>query len=295
MPIFLLSLLILSCHFPNPASKHAQKAVIPSATALASITTEPIAYPIWFLNPPTGLNFRTAVGYSPTYLDSDASIEAATQDGIEQLTKSISVQIRGEVRTIGDYQKQYFQEIVPDSVKETVADKSKILATHIGPKMTIVLLGLAEGNLINQETVMLQSLPTPSWIKEVPRQKGYFYGSGHCGKRYYEESGWRTAEEDARIHLALNFQSYVNVLVKHFNSQVETISITETDVILNRIEVVGRWFDIKTKTYHVLVRAPLSQNADAVRSELNQLDNVSPPSREKIIRRAFDELEEEVR
>ena len=129
------------------------------------------------------------------------------QKEISQLARYISVQIRGEISTIGDYQRQYFTEIVPDSVKQTVTDKHEVLATHVAPKMTIVLLGVGEGNAPNPSTVTLQSLPTPGWIKERPRQKGYVYGSVHCGKRYYDDSGWRTAEEDARINLALSLQS----------------------------------------------------------------------------------------
>jgi hypothetical protein len=289
IPVFLLSLLIVSCHSPNLTSRHTAKTL-----PLLPVTPEPRAYPIWFLNPPTGLNVPTAVGYSQTYLEKEASIEAATQDGLERLATHISVRIRGEVSAIGDYQKQYFQEMVPNSIKQTVTDTHKLLATHVGSKMTVVLLGVGEANAPNPATVTLQSLKHPGWLKEIPREQGYVYGSGHCGKRYYEESGWRTAEADARIHLALNFRSFVHLLVKHLDAQVESTSITETDVGLKQIEVVGRWFDMKTKTYHVLARVPLNQNTDTVISEWNQLDNVPLPSREEILRRAFDELGEKM-
>jgi len=268
MLLFVLILFILGCHSPKPLPNNA-------TTDVTTVVTESIEYPIWFLKPPVGLTFPTAVGYAETYRFShEVSVEEATRDGIEQLAKHISVRIRGEVSAINERQMQYFQEIVDDSVKQLVADKHKILATHIGPKMTVVLLGLGElGAFSNQKTVSLESLPTPSWIEEIPRQKGYLYGSGHCGPRVYHESGWRTAEEDARINLALNFQSYVLQLVKQFNWQVETVSITQTNVVLNRIEVVGRWFDIKAKTYHVLVRLPLDQNTDAVLDDLELHEN----------------------
>ena len=137
----------------------------------------------------------------------------------------------------------------------------------------------------------------PVWIETSPRQKGYLYGHGHCNPRYRQESGWRTAEHNARIDLALNFQSRVRHLFKRFNVQVQSVSSTQTDVLLTEIEIVARWFDSSSQTYHVLARAPIAQNETTVRqlwhNLIPQSKDISLSSQEAFIQRAFDELDQE--
>ncbi|MCZ6680584.1 MAG: hypothetical protein O7E52_25410 [Candidatus Poribacteria bacterium] len=284
LPILILS--ISGCH----AAKSTENPI-------PSVAAEPLEYPLWFWQTPTRYDAPTAVGYAPTsQFRPESSVEAATVDGLEQLAKHVSVRIRGERISINRRQAQDFQEEVPRSVGQRVADQHKILAIHRTPKITLVFLGLGEpGDFSNQKTASPTGAEKPRWLQALPVQKGYLYGQGHCNPRYRHESGWKTAENDSRIDLALNFQSRIRHIFKRFNTQVQAVSSTQTDVVLNRIELVARWFDPVDQTYHVLARMRIDQNEAGVRQQwhslMSQSKDMSLPSQDEVIHRAFEELD----
>ena len=284
-----LVLLISACHTSKSVENPAP-----------SVASEPLTYPLWFWSPPAGHNTPVAVGYAPaSQLRPESAVEAATEDGLAQLAKCVSVRIQGERISINKRQAQNFQEEVPDSVQQLVADTHKILATHSTPTMTLVFVGLgAQGDFSGQKIVSPKSLAPPTWIEVLPRQKGDIYAHGRCNPRYRHESGWQTAESNARIDLALSFQARVRNVFKRFNAQVEAVSSTQTDVALNGIQIIARWFDSGARTYHVLAHMPIAQNEETLRQQwhglMPQSKAMSLPSQEEYIRRAFDELDQEV-
>ena len=109
-------------------------------------------------------------------------------------------------------------------------------------------------------------------------------------------SGWREAERNALVDLALTLKSYVRNLTKQLNSQTGRVLSVQTNVVLSRIQVVERWYDRQNRSYHVLMEMPLKSNQSAVRQMLEKLvqQAETPPERsiQEIIDQAFQELDQ---
>ena len=141
----------------------------------------------------------------------------------------------------------------------------------------------------------------------LPKEPGYLYASGQSNPYYRETESWRSAEQHARVALALNLESSVQGLIKRQTGrdggrfgtlEDSTLIKITTDVQLNRAQVVARWKHPEYKTCHVLVRMPLSANTEAITNlvrsvlaEEPQAEEVSQKSQEEIIQEAFDELD----
>jgi hypothetical protein len=305
---FALMFLLFGCHSSkvhSPASGSAT-AVTPDRASIVSRTEKArVAYPSWFWHPPTDLPFPTAVGYSSIApFHPDKALENAIDDGIERLAKSIRVRIHGERLSKDGQQTQRFQEETDASVKEQVQTTHKVLATYRGERLTMVLLGLGKttdpdrsGQVLSNSVVNVNP-SAPDWLVEVPRQRGYIYARGQRVVSHHPKNAWSGAEYQARVNLVLNSESRVSHLVKSVDQQLATVTRSHTDVTLNEIETVARWFDAANRSCYVLVRAPIRKNADTMRQQLRQLIKPSDAPDDGVntegIRRAFDALEREL-
>jgi len=298
---FVLMFMLLSCHSSKVHSpvSGSTATVTPDRPSIVSRTKKAkVAYPNWFWQTPTDLPFPTAVGYSSIApFHSDKALENAIEDGIETLAKSIRVRIHGERLSKNGLQTQRFQEETDIRVKEHVQTTHEILATYRGERLTMVLLGLGEAS--NLSNIVADVNPSaPDWLVEFPRQQGYIYARGQSVMNHRSKNAWSRAEYEARVNLVLNYESRVSHLVKSIDEHFETFTRSYTDVTLNEIETVARWFDSNERICYVLVRAPITKNADTIRQQLRQLikpsDTPDKESKEETIRRAFDELEKEI-
>ena len=211
----------------------------------------------------------------------------------------VLVRISGERIIIDRRQAEKFDEIVPPDVLKPVSDSHVILATHQMPEQFLVLLGMGEVKL-NRKLVLASSRSKPDWLSQLSESTASLYGVGHCSRPTLRlHSGWREAERNALVDLALTLKSYVRNLTKQLNSQTGRVLSVQTNVVLSRIQVVERWYDRQNRSYHVLMEMPLKSNQSAVRQMLEKLvqqaETPSERSIQEIIDQAFrglDQLEE---
>ena len=234
---------------------------------------KPIAtYPNWFWQTPN-LSFLTAVGYAS--IDSshpNKAQEDAIDDGIERLAKSVRVRIRAEQSFINEEFTRKVQEETDTRIKEHVRDTHKLLATYYGDGLTIVLLGLGEATnglvgATNLFTPVATASPSvPDWFLRLPSQPGYTYAPGYAsGANHTEQpqeaagwlskNAWSEAEKNARVELALGRETV-------FHTLRESFSVSSTDVILNDIETVARWYAPAERGCYVLIRAPVPETKE---------------------------------
>ena len=299
--IILLLLLVVGCVSPSVK----QKEITP--TTQLQPKPKPLdeaSYPDWFWKTYHSKDSLFAVGFSETFFHPESSERNAIKDGIESLARSLSVHIKGErgiLRGGGQvvFSGDDIQEELSPSVFSFVEKHHQVIAIYASPKYTFVLLCLGERNAKTSAAPSSAAAipPKPSWITDLPKESGYLYALGHSNPYHREVNAWRTAEKHARIAIALSLESKVRGLAKKLNASMETISTISTDVQLNRVQVISRWKHPQNKTCHVLVRMPMSDNAEAIknllRAALSQKDGKQKLSREEIIKRAFDELNNE--
>ena len=108
------------------------------------------SYPGWFWEMPHSEKYLFAVGFSKTYSHPKSSEQKATEDGIENLARSLSIGIKGErglLRGGGQtFSKNNFQEEIPTSALAFVKKHHQVVATHTSKSYTFLLLCLGEGN-----------------------------------------------------------------------------------------------------------------------------------------------------
>ena len=219
--------------------------------------TQTSRIPIGFWQPPLDLLFPTAVGYALTGRYPEKAVKRAVDDGIERVAKSIRVRIHGKQVSMDGQLIPKFREEIDASVKEHVKEKHERLATYQGEKLVIVLVGLGTTpNLPNHITAARPS--TPNWLENLPSQLGYIYAYGQSFMGYYPDKAWARAEYRARVNLALTIESNVSILKKLHRGFLKIITRTHTDVTLTRIEMVERWYDVRQRVCHVLLRVPIT-------------------------------------
>ena len=260
----------------------------------ASHANQSFTYPMWFWQPPISQNLPVAVGYAPAYYRDESSQQAAIDDAVQQLAKQMQVGISGERIIIDRRQVEKFDEIVPPDMLKLVSDSHVVLATHQMPEQFLVLLGMGEVKL-NRKLVLASSRSKPDWLSQLPESTASLYGVGHCSRPSLRlHSGWREAERNALVDLALTLKSYVRNLTKQLNSQTGRVLSVQTNVVLSRIQIVERWYDRQNRSYHVLMEMPLKSNQSAVRQMLEKLvhqaETPSERSIQEIIDQAFQEL-----
>lgn len=267
------------------------------------------SYPAWFWNMPSSEDSLFAVGLSEAFAHTETSEQHATEDGVASLARALSVRIKGEYGMITKGGRPIsgsdIKEEVPPEIHAFVEKHHQVVAKHVSPLHTFVLLRLGEkgGSIPVSSTASTVVPEEPGWMTSLPREQGYLYASGQSNPYYRETESWRAAEEHARVALAWTIESKVRGLAKKYKENargsVHSIAIkVSTDVQLNRAQVVARW---KHPQYHfcnVLVRMPLSANAEAitdlVKSILAQESQEEPPqeSQAEIIQEAFDQLDQ---
>ncbi len=254
----------------------------------ASHANQSLTYPMWFWQPPISQNLPVAVGYAPAYYRDESSQQAAIDDAVQQLAKQMQVGISGERIIIDRRQAEKFDEIVPPDMLNLVLDSHVVLATHQMPEQFLVLLGMGEVKL-NRKLVLASSRSKPDWLSQLPESTASLYGVGHCSRPSLRlHSGWREAERNALVDLALTLKSYVRNLTKQLNSQTGRVLSVQTNVVLSRIQVVERWYDRQNRSYHVLMEMPLKSNQSAVRQMLEKLVQQAETPPERSIQEIID-------
>lgn len=266
---------------------------------------KPASYPAWFWNVPSSEDDLFAVGRANTsVLHPENSEQAAIQDGVENLAKSLSVHINGKYEMVrqGGRILPSGNDMHEETSAETLAFVEKnhqLVAKFVCPLHTFVLLSLGEGD---SEAPVLSAgsntLPKePGWLTNLPKEPGYLYASGHKRPFYRETNSWSEAERHARTELALMLESKVRSAVHRYQMSVAASFISvSTDIQLEHAQVIARWKHPEHNYCNVLVKMPLSKAKKTIarRADVILPSEHSQKSREQIIQEAFDELEREI-
>jgi hypothetical protein len=269
-------LLVMGCASPSVQQKPAvqQTRELGQSGARTTVYFQPKqeklpSYPAWFWNMPGSEDSLYAVGLSETFAHAETSEQMAIADGVENLARALSVHIKGEYgmerrggRLIPSGSDM--QEEASSTMRDFAEKHHQVTAKHVSPMHTFVLLRLGEGGTaIPVSSTASTALPEePGWVTSLPKGPGYIYASGQSNPYYRETESWRSAEEHARVALALNLESNLRGLIRRETIREggrlhalgdSTIIVVNTDVQLNRVQIVARWKHPKYRTCHVLV------------------------------------------
>jgi len=318
IPVMLVLLLAMGCG--SPSSQHK---VVPGQGGTDPVrSTRKPSYPSWFWNTPPGSGDALfAVGMSEKYERSGASEKYATANGVKNLARSLSAQIkggRGMERNGGRLiprGSDMEEEIYPEMLK-FAEEHHSVEATCATPIFTFVLLRVGEGG--KTEPISSDSstaLPEePDWVTALPAKPGYVYTVGASNLYYRETISWSLAEKRARESLALAVESEIWSLTRRFMENARMIAGHDvinisTDVQLNRAQVVARWKNPEYGACHVLVRMPISANTESIKNLVRSVlaesaqkesqkeskeepqEGVVKKSQQEIIQEVFDELD----
>jgi hypothetical protein len=259
-------------------------------------------YPSWFWNMPAVESDILSVGYSETYFREESSKDQSLKNGIENLAKSISVWIKGgqgfwnvgsQMAIAGG-----FEETVGDEVLQRVENNYKMLHLYKSESMTIALLSYGKSSGLDSPSneSIKPAEAEPSWLKELPKTRGYLYAIGNSEPYFRETQSWLSAEKNARVALASTLGVKLRSLVKQIDQQIEVVQAAEVSIELNRAQILSRWVDPKSGVYYVLARMSLFNNKNAAFNQLNTM--IASPkaviNKEEVIEKAYKELESEI-
>ena len=255
----LFVLLFASCQ-PSEIYRVGPETPLKPSLSASSPVYAPLVYPYWFLEPhKLDLTFPTAVGYAATGYQRNKALERAIEDGIEKMTKFIQIRLYVDQLSMDEQIGQLVEEEIDASIKENIKEKYKILATYEGKELTLVLIGLEARPKLPNNLTTVSSTP-PGWLKKLPSKAGYTYARGQSIMGYRPQNAWTRAEHYARINLAFSMYSQVAVLERFDQEKLKGIIQIRTDVMLNRVEMVARWYNAKNRNCYVLVRVPITAN-----------------------------------
>lgn len=217
-------------------------------------------YPRWFME---GTKEGTvAVGYSTAFFHADSSAAYALRDGAGNIVKGRAVRIHSEegfarvgagLRFMG----RIFHEEVDSLEVGTMMGQAQVVDTITVGRSYIALVAVGEHipPLEGARSPMLGK--RPRWVEELPREKKAVYSVGVARLYYYEHHSWREAEAAARLELARTVLARIRQLSKQVDRSLENVTVTETDVVLRGVRIVGRWLDREEEVCYVLARMPV--------------------------------------
>ncbi len=210
------------------------------------------AYPSWFYAPPK--NSVTATGMARLSHFKESAISQASERALAGLARNIRVRIAGEERSLGLAGRElYLGNTITETVDSSTVGYAESVICYLDTVISddLVLVLAATGSYACSSE-MLQADALPEWTRHIPDQPGYAYGLGAAPVYYTEISSWSEAEQAARRHLALSLMSREKSLGKISHYGLQEARSTETDIVLQNIETVGRARD--EQFFYLLIR-----------------------------------------
>ena len=217
-------------------------------------------YPKWFLFQGEVSYGKTVVGYANPSFYADSSVSQAILNGCETYAKQMSLKMSGgqtfwstELGTI--WMSANFKEQFDSSAIALAKAQLQPVDTLFSGRLTVVLLGNSDGSGDQSITrkVSIQNLPTPQWTESPPTDNVYHYAVGIAPEYYYEKSSWLQAEYMARRNLARSVM--VEIKAQQLMArQFQAIQQEQFAAVLNNIQTIARWRDVKKRMFFVLIR-----------------------------------------
>lgn len=217
-------------------------------------------YPRWFVEgvEDDGLT----VGYSTAFHHPDSSMAYALRDGAGSIVKARGLRIRSEegfARVAGGlrFMGRIVHEEVDSSEVETVMAQAQAVDTITVGRSYIVLVAIGE-EIPSVDTARgPMSGKRPGWADAPPTGKKAVYAVGVARRYHYEHHSWQEAERVARLELARTVLARVRHVSKRADGSLESVIVSETDVVLRSVRIVKRWLDREGNVCYVLARMPV--------------------------------------
>ncbi len=217
-------------------------------------------YPRWFFEEGKLPQQHTAVGYANTSYFVDSAIAQAIRNGQMNYVRQQNCTIVGGQafwNTEGGtfWMGSNFRETFDTSAILTVGKRLIKITQFISPSLVIVLLSDGDSSIDEHwnSRVSLRTARPPNWIQLLPQDSVYFYALGVAPTYYYEGSSWMEAEQMARRNLARNMSLKIQELQK-MDASGQEIRNEECSVMLQQVDIIGRWRDNERGVYYVLAR-----------------------------------------
>ena len=223
---------------------------------------ESTAYKRWFLDQAGIKCSDCVVGYAMASYYQSSSAESALRDAAFQYARSHFTHFEGgqafwstEIGRIwmGNNFTEEFDSTLVEEAMEFLQPVDSMLTENLVAYLYAPGQLELSGGMKAMVDIKLGS--PPGWIKNVPDDPGYYYATGVAQSTYYEASAWVEAEKMARKNLAGSIHITIQSLNKE-NWETQEIQNQEISVILQGLEIAGRWKEPGTNFYHVLIRMP---------------------------------------
>lgn len=205
-------------------------------------------YKSWFFNTPA----NTIVGYQ-------TSVDLPYLDGKIRFNGYRETRVKGFLRQYhadDDFNEQ--DSIYFYTINDTVFfDSVVVLDSFFLSKFYVYLFALGN-KTIHKGNAYLYELETVSWLKETPKENGKIFAKSSKIFTYYDQaSSWMQAEEDAIKNLCQNSVIHLETLQMYNsnnnNEELSDVFKVTLDLTVKNINIVQRYYDVKTQTCHVLV------------------------------------------
>ncbi len=245
----------------RPVSSRAFAAV--ACLTLCSIRSHAQSYPAWFLHQGTVKCESATVGYANQSYYPDSAIALAARNAILNAGRLRATRVSGGQAFWSTEAGTYWMgSNIRENFDTTVsAERSsyKILDVFTTRGFVAVLHG-DSACAVDPSARAIVRVPSrpPLWAETIPKDDRYFYAVGLAPEYYYETSSWQEAERAARLSLARTVHTNIRSLQKIGGREGQEIRNEETSVVLERLQVVARWRDVRQKIFYVLIRMPKS-------------------------------------
>jgi hypothetical protein len=219
-------------------------------------------YPRWFLFQGEVHSQWNAVAMTPgsTY-QRDSAVAFGFRKGCEILARYAQLQISGG-QAFWDTEAGTFSmgsnyvETFDTSLVDRYITASKVLDAYSDKMKTFVLVGDSSSELNEEVTgnVSMKNIKEPTWTETLPENRNFFYGVGLSQEYFYEQSSWMAAEKNAYMAIARTIRIKVQALQKEDAREGQDVRNEDVNALLQNVEIVARWRDIKRKIFYVLAR-----------------------------------------
>lgn len=208
--------------------------------------------PAWFWTPPSGSEVECRVGYAGEYEHPESSYREAFEDAARRLWRDrcCRIEVRSGALTLhGETMSLDIGYRITADTADFAAFRETLvrLDSCWTDSLVVMLVGT---DRIELDRRMIEAPPLPV---EFHGTAGVGYGIGAAPAYYHGTSSWREAELGARLDLALNANSTLDVRRRLRDKLYGNLTVRSAGVVAREITVLQRFYDRERGHYMVIV------------------------------------------
>jgi len=184
---------------------------------------------------------------------------SASQDAEKRYWGQKKVRVFGKRKFYSSREATDIQDSIMLEPRNNRKNPLNILAVYMLDGDSLVLSGEQPIHVDNNK-ILIKNIRKPDWIVRLPTEKGYVYGvgEGRLSRRTHHRS-WSRTDENAIVSCAKAIRLEVGNLIrktkKSEDSRVENVISEHVDVVLQDVQILGRWLDYDAMTCFSLARS----------------------------------------